>query len=139
MFGTLLPRSALSLAGALACAACHQPDCDCLIPASGLVSGQVVTDSGAPVVGATVLGYAQLAYSPCDPAPAPSGLTETAPSGRYRLVLAQAAPIDSACVFLQVRPAQGSGLRDTLVGPVRLSLRYTPPLDSLVVNVTLLP
>jgi len=139
-FVTHLHRSFLmTLATLAALAACQQPDCDCLIPASALVFGHVSIQSGAPVAGATLLGYAKSPNGPCDQAPDPSGLTETAPSGQYRLALAQAAAVESACVFVQVRPPQGSGLRDTLIGPLRLSLRYTSPLDSVKLDVTLLP
>ena len=137
-FRSQLPKSWRLLAGLLV-AACHQSDCDCLIPASALISGQVTTTSRLPVAGATVLGYVKAFVNRCDPAPAPSGLTTTAASGQYRLVLAQAAPIDSACVFIQVRPPKTGALHDTLIGPIRLALRYTPPLDSLIVDVTLAP
>ena len=123
------------IGGALAC---NQPNCDCLVPAAATVFGRVSADSVTPVSGATILGYVSL-YSSCDPSPQPSGLTQSSGSGIYHLSLAQGAPSESACVFVRVRGPQGSGLRDTVAGPVRVSFRYASPLDSVALDITLKP
>jgi len=115
------------------------PECGCLVPATALIKGQVSNATPAPLAQATVLGYVLAAATPCVMDTGPSGAAQTDASGHYRMSLAQGLELDSACVFVEFRAPQGSGLRDTVIGPLRLSLRYAAPFDSTTLDVTLVP
>ena len=131
-----LQRSVV-LSGFLGLAACG-PTCDCLTPASGTVTGHVTTTGGAAIAGATVLGYLAPPNGICSVG-AEAGLATSGSTGQFSLEVVYGMALDSACVFVKVRPPQGSALRDTLVGPLRLGIHYTAPFDSAVVNVRLAP
>ncbi len=130
-----IARQAAVLAGIVSLAACG-PSCDCLVPASAAVTGHVKTAAGSDVAGATVFGYAAPPSDTCSVG-AESGLTTSDATGQYSLGLVYGMTLDSACVFVKVRPPQGSSLRDTVVGPIRLAFRYSAPTDRVVVNVML--
>lgn len=131
-----LPVTAAILA-ALGTGSCSA-DCDCLVPATAVIYGHVRTSTGAALAGATVQGFVADPSSACSLADVPSGLAQTNAAGGYRVALAQGAASDSACLFVQARPAPG-GSSATLVGPLRISLRYDPPFDSLSVDITIAP
>lgn len=114
------------------------PSCDCLTPATATVTGRITTTTGTAIAGATILGYLALPGAACS-AGVEGGLTTTNAAGRYTLGMAFGVTTDSVCAFVRVRPPAGSAFRDTLVGPFRLAFRYTPPIDSAVVDVALAP
>lgn len=115
------------------------PECGCLVPATAVIKGQVSNSVPQGLAQATVLGYVLAAATPCVMDTGPSGASQTDAGGHYRMTVAQGASLDSACVFVEFRAPQGSGLRDTVIGPLRLSLRYAAPFDSTTLDVTLVP
>lgn len=124
----------------VALGSCTEPVCGCTPrAASAVVLGRVTTLSGAPVANATVLGHLNIGAGACTIG-AQFAQFEADAQGRYRGTFLAWLPIDSACVFVTARPpSNGPSLRDTIVGPFRLSFRYDAPLDSLVLDLVLSP
>jgi hypothetical protein len=131
-----LAASAVVLLGM---ASCENPVCACVVPASALVVGRVSRAGGASVSGTRLFAYVDEDRNRCIQSAALSGMTDANSQGEYRLGLAVAIALDSVCVFVRARAPQGSGLRDTLLGPLRLSVRYQPPIDSTRLDVVLSP
>lgn len=127
------------LVALLGIASCENPVCACVVPASALIAGRVSSAAGVSVPGTRLLAYVDEDRTRCVQSAVLSGMTDANSQGQYRLGLAVGIAMDSVCVFVQARAPQGSGLRDTLVGPIRLSIRYQPPLDSARLDVVLSP
>jgi hypothetical protein len=105
-------------------------------PAIATVRGQV-TDSGAPLAGAGIFAAISDSSTPCVVGPE-EFLGHSDSEGRYSVTILRAGASESACVFVRARfPAQAPTARDTTLGPFRLSFRYEPPFDSILVNLEL--
>lgn len=105
-------------------------------PTLGLIFGTIETVDGAPVAGAMLTGYGSPIAAGCDPTDRLLNETTSGANGAYRLGIAELAPADSECVLVHVH-APG-GLRDTVVGPVRIRMRR-PLQDSIALDITLSP
>lgn len=123
----------------LAMASCHTPVCGCSPPlSSATVAGRISDTSGAVVRGARVLAYLDVMPSRCVAPAADNGLAVADSFGLYQVVLVAPVAVESACVFLTVHPPSPE-LRDTTIGPRRLTFRFEPPFDSITVDAVLSP
>jgi hypothetical protein len=127
--------SAVALLGATGCitGACA---CDPAY-AEALVYGVVRTPEAAPVVGARVSSHADRIGRSCAYRDLLLDTKTTDAQGRFRLGAADFAEPDSVCVFVQVHAPAGSGLMDTLVGPIIVRPRFTAPIDSVQRDIVL--
>lgn len=126
----------VSVAGITACF--NQSDC-CAPLGFALVYGRLQEGASAAVLGAAVTAYGTAISTQCHPTERLLNDATSTSDGRYRLAIADVAATDSECVWVGVRPAPGTGLRDTLVGPLRLRLTLDQPVDSTEVNIVLSP
>lgn len=118
----------------MGCAACSDP-ASSRGPEAGAVIRGTVTTEGRSVAAVAISAYLSPNDQPCVLGPG-LGATTTDSLGNYRLNIT-APPMDSACLFLKAQPPSAAGLKDTTLGPFRLSLRVAAPLDSETVNFVL--
>jgi len=117
-----------------ALASCSEPLCGCSPFPSGVgyVTGQVLTDSAAPIPNADILASVVNSEFACSQQPL-RVLGHSDSLGRYRLQLGWDGPI-TACVFVGARMVSGVSTADTVLGPFQLELRGAAPFDTLTVN-----
>lgn len=128
---------AVCLVGVVGLTGCTGIVCACLEPTSAVIAGRVLAADGNPLEGASVRGLTSAATPTCSVGNV-AGSDSTDEFGRYRTRLVAFRDV-TRCVFVEVQPPPGSALRDTIVGPFRLTLRGDTPLDVLVLDVRLAP
>jgi hypothetical protein len=100
--------------------------------------GRVLDADGAPVAGARLQSFVGRVSQPCTlEGSLGSDNKLSGADGSYRLVLGGDGPRSDACGFIEVQAPTGSGMRDTLVGPLSFSLAYEPAIDSITIEIRL--
>ena len=133
-------RVALVAVASGAVAACTDV-CACTpTPATALLIGRVIDDTGAPTAGATIVAYSAPAAG-CEVAETMDlGLTPNGADGSFRVGLVQGGEQGPVCVFAFAQPPQAAAqLANSDTALVRLEFRFQPPLDSAVIDLVLTP
>jgi hypothetical protein len=109
-------------------------------PATALLIGRVIDDTGAPTAGAAIVAYSAPAAG-CQVAESVDlGLTTNGEDGSFRVGLVQGGEQGPVCVLAFARPPQAAAqLANSDAALVRLEFRYQPPLDSALIELVLKP
>ena len=106
-------------------------------PATALLTGRVLDDTGAPVAGAAIVAYSAPAAG-CQVAESVElGVTTNGGDGSFRIGLVQGSEQGLVCVFAFARPPAAAQLANSDTALVKLEFRYQPPPDSAVIDLLL--
>ena len=132
-----VPGLILCVLTVLALSNCTTEPCDCppaIVPA--IVTGHVVRDGGAPVVGAIVGAFSGAGVG-CESLDTDFGLEITGADGGFRLGLASGILQERVCVLVFARPPAGVALAVSDTVLLVMDFRDEPTQDSARVELVL--